>query len=96
MPNKDYALTMARYNRWQNDSILAAAGTLSPAERERERGAFFGSIRKTLSHLYWADMVWLGRFTGAAGPTTGIPGSLNLIGDWQAFLADRRATHGRS
>lgn len=95
MPNKEYALTMARYNRWQNESILAAAGALSSAERERERGAFFGSIQKTLSHLFWADMVWLGRFTGAAGPTTGIPGSLDLIGDWQTFLVDRKAFDDR-
>jgi uncharacterized damage-inducible protein DinB len=94
MPNKDYALTMARYNCWQNESILAAAGTLSPAEREKERGAFFGSIQKTLSHLLWADTVWLGRFTGAAAPATGIPDSLNLIGDWQTYVADRKAFDG--
>ena len=91
MPNKEYALTMARYNLWQNESILAAAETLSPAERERERGAFFGSIQKTLSHLFWADMVWLSRFTGTPGPEVGIPGSLSLIGDWETFLADRRS-----
>jgi uncharacterized damage-inducible protein DinB len=95
MPNKEYALTMARYNCWQNESILDAAGSLSLAEREKERGAFFGSIQNTLSHLLWADMVWLGRFTGAAGPTTGIPGSLSLIGDWQTYLADRKAFDGR-
>ena len=64
MPNKEYVLAMARYNLWQNESILAAADALSPVERERERGAFFGSIQKTLSHLFWADMVWLSRFTG--------------------------------
>jgi uncharacterized damage-inducible protein DinB len=91
MPNKDYALTMARYNLWQNESILAAAGALSPAEREKERGAFFGSIQKTLSHIFWADMAWLSRFTGAAAPAGGIPESVNLIKDWDHFLAERTA-----
>jgi uncharacterized damage-inducible protein DinB len=95
MPNKEYVLTMARYNLWQNESVLAAAGTLSAAERERERGAFFGSIQKTLSHLFWADMVWLSRFTGTAGPEVGIPGSVSLISDWETFLADRKAVDHR-
>jgi uncharacterized damage-inducible protein DinB len=95
MPNQDYVLTMARYNLWQNESILAAAGGLPAAERETERGAFFGSIQKTLSHLFWADMVWLGRFTGTAGPQVGIPGSVSLIGDWETFLADRKALDHR-
>jgi uncharacterized damage-inducible protein DinB len=91
MADKDYALTMARYNLWQNESILAAAGTLSPAEREKERGAFFGSILKTLSHLFWADRVWLSRFAGTPAPEGGIPGSVSLIGDWDTFIAERKA-----
>lgn len=91
MSDKDYALTMARYNLWQNESILAAAGGLSSAERERERGAFFGSIQKTLSHIFWADQVWLSRFTGSAAPEGGIPGSVKLIGDWETFRVDRQA-----
>ena len=91
MPNKEYALTMARYNLWQNEGILAAAGALSPAERERERGAFFGSIQKTLSHLFWADMVWLSRFTVTPAPEGGIPDSVSLISDWKTFLAERKA-----
>jgi uncharacterized damage-inducible protein DinB len=95
MPNKEFALTMARYNLWQNESMLAAAGTLHPAERERERGAFFGSIQKTLSHLLWADMVWLGRFTGAPAPMGGIPESVSLISDWERFLGDRKALDHR-
>jgi len=91
MPDKEYALTMARYNLWQNESILAAAGVLSPAEREKERGVFFGSIQKTLSHLFWADRVWLSRFTGAPAPEGGIPESVSLISDWETFLAERKA-----
>lgn len=59
---------MARYNRWQNRSLYTAAGTLSEAQRREERGAFFGSIHKTLTHLLWADQAWMGRFTGIAPP----------------------------
>jgi uncharacterized damage-inducible protein DinB len=91
MPNKEYVLTMARYNLWQNESVLAAANTLSPAEREAKRGAFFDSIQQTLSHIFWGDMVWLGRFTGTPGPEGGIPESVSLISDWETFLGQRKA-----
>lgn len=90
MSNVDYALTMARYNLWQNDSLTEAAGTLSPEERQKDRGAFFGSITGTLSHLLWADRTWLGRFTDRPLPGIGIPESTGLIGDWQVYLAERR------
>lgn len=49
MSNKEYARVMARYNLWQNEYLLAAANGLSHSERQQDRGAFFGSIEKTLS-----------------------------------------------
>jgi uncharacterized damage-inducible protein DinB len=39
---------LARYNRWINQRLYDAAETLSDEERKRERGAFFGSIHRTL------------------------------------------------
>ena len=56
--------TMARYNRWMNDKLLAACADLPDAERKRDRGAFFHSIHGTLNHLLLADRLWMGRFTG--------------------------------
>ena len=53
---------LARYNRWFNQRLYEACGTLSDEERKRDRGAFFGSIHQTLGHLIWGDTVWLGRF----------------------------------
>ncbi len=41
---------MARYNRWQNENLYGVADRLPAEERRRERGAWFGSIHKTLSH----------------------------------------------
>lgn len=90
MPSKEYALIMARYNLWQNENILTAASGLSVDERRQDRGAFFGSIERTLSHLFWADMLWLGRFTGSALLGGSIAESVDLIGDWQAYCIERR------
>ncbi len=57
-----YAQTMARYNRWQNESLFRGALKLSDDDRRRDRGAFFRSIDGTLNHIFWADCLWLSRF----------------------------------
>ncbi|MBZ8131692.1 DinB family protein [Afifella sp. IM 167] len=55
---------LARYNRWANKRIYAAAAALPEAELKEDRGAFFGSLFGTLTHLIVADRIWLNRFTG--------------------------------
>ena len=95
MIDRAYVQRMARYNRWQNENLYGAADTLSAEERNRERGAFFGSIHKTLSHLLWADQVWMGRFTDQPRPPGGIPDSVALYPDWRA-LSEERARFDQS
>jgi uncharacterized damage-inducible protein DinB len=91
MPNRDYALMMARYNLWQNESLIKAANTISDSERRAERGAFFGSIGKTFSHIYWGDRMWLSRFEGIEGPGGNIASSVSMFPDWAAFQKERAA-----
>ena len=86
MPNQEYALTMARYNLWQNENLLNAASGLSNDERQKGRGAFFGSIERTFSHLLWADMMWLHRFIGTPAPEYGFDASDDMITDWDEFV----------
>lgn len=54
---------LARYNRWINRRLYACAAGLDDQERKRDRGAFFGSLHRTLNHLLLADRVWMMRFT---------------------------------
>lgn len=61
---RDYAVTMAHYNRWMNEKIYAALAGIDDAVRKQERGAFFGSIHGTLNHLYLGDQAWMQRFMG--------------------------------
>ncbi len=91
MPTPDYALTMARYNLWQNENLVSAVSLLSQGERQKDRGAFFGSIEKTFSHIYWADQIWLGRFAETPLPGGGIKDSVELITRWDAFVVQRAA-----
>lgn len=87
-----FVATMARYNAWQNESLIAAASGLDDAARRAERGAYFGSIHGTFNHLLWADEMWLSRFTGSARPGCGIKDSPRLVEHWDEFIARRRAT----
>lgn len=83
-----YCQTMARYNAWQNHAIFMAADALPEAAREADRGAFFGTIRRTLSHLMWGDLMWMSRFDGGDGPGGSIATSPEMF-DWAALMALR-------
>ncbi|PHR24324.1 MAG: damage-inducible protein DinB [Hoeflea sp.] len=91
MANQDYVLLMARYNMWQNENLIKAASGLDQAAREAERGAFFGSIEKTFSHLLWGDGIWLSRFEGRDPPASYKTESTALIETWDGFQQDRAA-----
>jgi len=95
MIDRAYVQLMARYNRWQNENLYGVADRLSDAERRRERGAFFGSIHKTLSHLLWADNIQMSRFSSeVARPAAGIPESASLYPDWNALKDERMRFDG--
>jgi uncharacterized damage-inducible protein DinB len=74
--------TLARYNRWQNESLYAAAATLTDAQRRQDRGAYFQSIHATLNHVWFGDSIWMSRFEGAARPEGVFPGA-DHFGEWE-------------
>ncbi len=87
----DYMKLMAAYNRWQNQSHYRAASSLSEAARQEPRGAFFGSIHATLSHILWGDQIWMSRFAGTPAPkASGIPDSGNHY-QWSELMVERPA-----
>lgn len=90
MISVEYCQLLARYNRWMNERLFAAAVQLDPAERTRDRGAFFGSIERTLNHILWGDRIWLGRFTGEwfAAPAFGA----DMFTDFAELARARDAT----
>ncbi|MDR3444421.1 MULTISPECIES: DinB family protein [unclassified Dyella] len=97
---RDHVQQMAAYNRWMNDKVYTAASTLSQTEVMAERGAFFGSIHGTLSHIAVADMIWLQRFAdhparyAALDKVRGLPIQRDLaaqpFGDLAALTERRR------
>lgn len=52
---------MARFNRWANTHLYASVAGLDDDAYRRDRGAFFGSIHRTLNHLLAVDRLWSAR-----------------------------------
>ncbi|PWB81911.1 MAG: damage-inducible protein DinB [Methylocystaceae bacterium] len=90
-----FAQKMARYNRWQNGSLYAAADALSDEARRADRGAFFKSIHGTLNHLLWADAMWMSRIADAPKPTVALRASHAFRADWTGLKEERAAMDER-
>lgn len=83
---------MAQYNAWQNDWMVGAAGGMTADTRLKDRCAFFGSIHGTLSHILWADTMWMSRLAGGAAPDAPVERTTQNYPDWDAFVGLRAAT----
>jgi uncharacterized damage-inducible protein DinB len=65
---KQHFSMLAGYNAWANRRLYDAAAKLPEADYRAERGAFFGSVHRTLNHVLVGDRIWMNRFT-KDGPT---------------------------
>ena len=90
MISPTYCQLQARYNRWMNERLYALAGELNDVERKRDRGAFFGSIHRTLNHILWGDRIWLGRFT--ADTCTVAPYGADMFDEFDRLAHEREVT----
>lgn len=91
----EWCQMMARYNTWQNHSLVTAADGLTDAERRADRGAFFGSIFATLNHLIWGDTVWMSRLGGWDKPSVPAKDHASFYPDWEAYKAARVTADAR-
>lgn len=83
----------SHYNRWANSLVYDATLPLTDAEFREDKGAFFGSLHRTLNHLIVADRIWMKRFTG----TGDAPDTLDavLFEDLAPLAAARRVEDQR-
>lgn len=84
-----YLRTMAAYNAEMNRRLYTAAARLSDGERRLPRGAFWGSIHGTLTHILWGDRQWMSRFDNWPKPATPIKESASMIADFAELAAAR-------
>ena len=83
----------AAYNRWANARLYEAAAKVSDTDYRADRGAFFGSLHRTLNHLLVTDRIWLRRFTGTGPQPTRLDEI--LFDDLPALAEARRAEDQR-
>jgi uncharacterized damage-inducible protein DinB len=86
-----YVQTMAAYNAELNRRVYGAALRLSDEARKADRGLFWKSIHGTLSHIYWADRIWLSRFGAAEAPDVPIKESGGMVEDFDELWSLRQA-----
>jgi len=93
-----YCHQMARYNAWQNQLLAVSLGELSDQDLRADRGAFFGSLFRTVNHLLWGDTLWISRFDDGVGPAesdlskTDTTDTTSSLIQWQA---ERQSTDKR-
>ncbi len=95
MIDPGFVRTMATYNAVMNATLYAAAARLPDEARRADRGAFFRSIHGTLSHLVWADQMWMSRFDGWDKPKATLADSASYIEDFTAMQAQRAPMDAR-
>ena len=87
--------TLYRYNSWANERALNAASRVPPADFTRDLKSSYRSIRDTLTHIVWAEWIWLQRWNGVS-PTVvfspdDFPSTTILRERFQAVAAERFA-----
>ena len=60
----DTLRTLMRYKAWANELVFAAAAKLPEAELTAPRKIVFGSLLRTLNHVYAMDEVWRAHLEG--------------------------------
>jgi uncharacterized damage-inducible protein DinB len=90
-----YVRTMTAYNAEMNRRLYEPAARLSDAQRKEERGAFWGSLHKTLAHILWADRQWMSRLSDWEKPEGSLKQSALWIEDFAElkrlrYVADER------
>ena len=73
MINRDYCVTMARYNSWQNKQLTGFLEALDPAELTRD-------LHRPRANIYWPDLL-ASVLLGYAG----LAGAILLAQPWAAI-----------
>jgi len=95
----DYLQTLMRYKAWANELLFDAAAKLPQAELTAPRKIVFGSMLRTLNHVYAMDEVWRAHLEGrphgyttrnpeACPPLAALSDAQKAIDGWFVQYAD--------
>jgi uncharacterized damage-inducible protein DinB len=57
---------LVSYNTWANRRIVQAVSPLEPRQFTQNLGGSFPTLQATLTHILWAEWLWLERWQGGA------------------------------
>jgi uncharacterized damage-inducible protein DinB len=93
--NLDMARELLSYNTWANGRILDAVSDLDAAQFSREIGGSYPSIQATLTHMLWAEWLWLERWQDRSPweifEPSEFPSVESVRDRWRAVQAGQRA-----
>jgi len=86
---------LCRYNQWADGQVLEVAATLTPADLTRRVGGSFGSVHATLTHILWAERLWLERWRAGASVAPFEPQAFASVGalrrTWERIAEEQSA-----
>lgn len=84
-----------RYNRWANSRFFEAVCGLTRDAFVKDLGSSYPSVRDTLTHIVWAEWLWLQRWKGTSPQTvfqaTDFPLSDTLRARWLEIEVEQSA-----
>lgn len=90
MISPEYVQEFARYNVWQNKQLQDVLADVDEGVLTADRGAFFGTILQTLSHILWGDTIWMSRLgVGVAPPAVSGAESITYAASGAAWAEQR-------
>lgn len=93
--NVEMAQELLSYNTWANGRMLEAVSHLDAEAFSCELGGSYPSVQATLTHMVWAEWLWLERWQDRSpmelfNPSE-FPGVGSIRDRWQRVQADQRA-----
>ena len=60
------AQELLTYNTWANNRVLVSVAALDTEQFTRDLGGSYPSLQATLTHMLWAEWLWLERWNGGS------------------------------
>jgi uncharacterized damage-inducible protein DinB len=82
------------YDEWASNKLIDAAEKVDDAKLKKDLGTSFGSLHRTLVHIYGAQFIWLARWKGATPSALPNADEIPTIGElrarWQKLRVEFR------
>jgi uncharacterized damage-inducible protein DinB len=94
----DTTQELLRYNTWANGQVLGSVAGLDSSQFTRALGGSYLSVQGTLTHMLWAEWVWLERWQGGSPKDVFSPADFPSVSQlgmrWREIQASQEAFGG--